>query len=56
MVITGVVSEGVYQPRQLVNNHASSKYTRHIGIQHHFLRDYYEGGSKIFELMWDESK
>ena len=40
----------------LANNHAASKYTRHIGIQHHFLRDYYAGGNKIFHLVWDESK
>ena len=39
----------------LANNHAASKYTRRIGIQHHFLRDYCEGGNKTFELVWDKS-
>ena len=39
----------------LANNHAASKYTRHIGILHHFLRDYCEGGNKIFQLIWTES-
>ena len=36
----------------LANNHAASKFTRHIGICHHFLRDHYESGSKQFKLMW----
>ena len=40
----------------LANNHAASKYTRHIGIQHHFLREYYETGTQTFQLVWDESK
>ena len=39
----------------LANNHAASKYTRHIGICHHFLRDHYTGGSKQFELVWTSS-
>ena len=35
----------------LANNHAASKFTRHIGIAHHFLRDHYESGNKQFELV-----
>ena len=40
----------------LANNHAASKFTRHIGIAHHFLRDHYESGSKQFELVWIEGR
>ena len=40
---------------QLANNHAASKFTRHIGICHHFLRDHYESGSKQFLLIWTRS-
>ena len=36
----------------LTNNHSTSKYTRHIGICHHFLRDHYRGGSNLFKLVW----
>ena len=39
----------------LANNHAASKYTRHIGILHHFLRDYCEGGNRLIKLIWKES-
>ena len=39
----------------LANNHAASKYTRHIGICHHFLRDHYESGDKQFKLTWTRS-
>ena len=40
----------------LADNHSASKYTRHIGIAHHFLRDHYRGGSRQFQLVWTESK
>ena len=40
----------------LANNHAASKFTRHIGIQHHFLRDHCEGGDRTFNLTWVNSK
>ena len=40
---------------QQANNHAASKFTRHIGICHHFLRDHYESGSKQFVLIWNKS-
>ena len=39
----------------LANNHSSSKYTRHIGIAHHFLRDHYRGGNEQFLLVWTQS-
>ena len=39
----------------LANNHAASKYTRHIGICHHFLRDHYDSGNKQFKLVWTSS-
>ena len=39
----------------LANNHAASRYTRHIGIAHHFLRDYCEDGCQLFDLQWVES-
>ena len=39
----------------LANNHAASKFTRHIGIAHHFLRDHCAGGSKLFNLVWRET-
>ena len=40
----------------LANNHAASKYTRHIGIAHHFLRQHCHGGNKTFSLIWRNSK
>ena len=40
----------------LANNHAASKFTRHIGITHHFLRDHFESGDRQFELIWTDSK
>ena len=40
----------------LANNYAASKYTRHIGIYHHFIRDYCEGGNRTFQLIWRETK
>ena len=40
----------------LANNHAASKYTRHIGIAHHFLREHCHGGNKTFKLVWTDSK
>ena len=39
----------------LANDHAASKYTRHIGIAHHFLREHCEGGDRRFHLIWTES-
>ena len=49
----------VYEDNQpcinLANNHTASKYTRHIGICHHFLRDHYESGDKQFKLVWTSS-
>ena len=36
----------------LANNHAAAKYTRHIGISHHFLRQHCYGGNKTFKLIW----
>lgn len=41
---------------QLANIHAASKFTRHIGIAHHFLRDYGLGGNKFFNLIWVDGK
>ena len=38
----------------LANHHAASKYTRHIGMAHHFLRDHCHSGDKQFELIWRE--
>ena len=40
----------------LANNHAASKFTRHIGIAHHFLRDHFESGNRQFKLVWTQSK
>jgi hypothetical protein len=40
----------------LADNHAAAKYTRHIGIAHHFLRDHCYGGDRTFKLIWRESK
>ena len=40
----------------LANNHAAAKYTRHIGIAHHFLREHCYGGNKTFNLVWTDSK
>ena len=39
----------------LTDNHAAAKYTRHIGIAHHFLRDHCHGGNKTFQLIWRAS-
>ena len=39
----------------LADNYAASKYTRHIGIAHHFLRDHYRSGNKQFQLVWTKS-
>ena len=39
----------------LANNHAASKFTRHIGFAHHFLRDYCAGENKLFNLVWRET-
>ena len=39
----------------LADNHSASKYTRHIGICHHFLRDHYRGGDQQFRLVWTKS-
>ena len=39
----------------LANNRAASRYTRHIGICHHFLRDHYDDGDKQFKLIWTQS-
>ena len=39
----------------LADNHSASKYTRHIGICHHFLRDHYRGGDQQFQLVWTKS-
>ena len=39
----------------LANHHAASKFTRHIGICHHFLRSHYAEGSKQFKLIWIRS-
>ena len=39
----------------LADNHAAAKYTRHIGICHHFLRDHCQGGNKTFQLIWRDS-
>ena len=40
----------------LADNHAASKFTRHIGIAHHFLRDHCAGGDRLFSLIWRQSK
>ena len=40
----------------LANNHAASKYTRHIGIAHHFLREHCHGENKTFKLIWVDSR
>ena len=40
----------------LANNHAASKFTRHIGIAHHFLRDHCEQGDGTFKVIWTDSK
>lgn len=39
----------------LADNHAASKYTRHIGIAHHFLRQHCYGGDRTFSLIWRQS-
>ena len=40
----------------LANNHAASKFTRHIGIVHHFLRQHCEDGDKQFRIVWKQTK
>ena len=40
----------------LADNYAASKFTRHIGIAHHFLRDHFESGDRQFKLVWTDSK
>ena len=40
----------------LANNHAASKFTRHIGIDHHFLRYHCEAGTRQFKLVWIKGK
>ena len=40
----------------LANHHAASKFTRHIGIAHHFLRDHCEDGNGNFKIIWTDSK
>ena len=40
----------------LANNYAASKFTRHIGIDHHFIREHCESGSKTFKLIWRNSE
>ena len=40
----------------LANNYAASKFTRHIGIEHHFIRQHCESGSKTFKLIWRNSE
>ena len=40
----------------LADNHAASKFTRHIGIDHHFLRDHCDGGDKSFNIVWTDSR
>ena len=39
----------------LADNHAASKFTRHIGIAHHFLREHCHGGDKRFKIVWIQS-
>ena len=39
----------------LADNHAASKFTRHIGIAHHFLREHCHGGNKQFKIVWIQS-
>ena len=39
----------------LADNHAASKFTRHIGIAHHFLREHCHGGNKQFKITWTDS-
>ena len=39
----------------LADNHAASKFTRHIGIAHHFLREHCASGSQLFSLIWRDS-
>ena len=36
----------------LVDNHAASKFIRHIDITHHFLRDHCFGGDTTFKIIW----
>ena len=40
----------------LANNHAASKFTRHIGINHHFLRYHCYDGIRQFESIWISTK
>ena len=64
-MIEGIPSQFVRRPIRvfednkpcinLANNHAASKFTRHIGICHHFLRDHFDSGSRQFKLFWTSS-
>ena len=40
----------------LADNHTASKFTRHIGISHHFLRDHCFGGDATFKIIWVHTK
>lgn len=40
----------------LANQHAASKYTRHIGIAHHFLRDHCQSGNRQFKVVYRNGK
>ena len=40
----------------LANNYTASKFTRHIGIRHHFLRDHCYGGNKMFNITYIKSE
>ena len=40
----------------LADNHAASKFTRHIGIAHHFLRDHCASGNNCFKIVWVDGK
>ena len=40
----------------LTDNYDASKYTRHIGIVHHFLRDYCKGGNRLFDIIYTNTK
>ena len=40
----------------LADQHAASKYTRHIGIAHHFLRDHCHSGDRQFQVVYRDGK
>ena len=50
----------IYEDNQsainLASNHAVSKFTSHIGIAHHFLREHNADGTNFFKLVWIDSK